>query len=59
MKASFEDRDPPEAKAWVLDAFEADHACLGLAIPYRVLIHNGDPAQADERSFLLPLWCLT
>ncbi len=42
-----------------LDAFEADHASLGLAIPYRVLVHNGEPAQLDDRTFLLPLWCLT
>ena len=42
-----------------LDAFEADHASLGLAIPYRVLIHNGEPARIDERTFVLPLWCLT
>ncbi len=41
-----------------LDAFEADHASLGLAIPYRVLVHNGEPARLDERTFLIPLWCL-
>ncbi len=42
-----------------LDAFEADHANLGLAIPYRLIVHNGEPAQIDERTYLLPLWCLT
>lgn len=42
-----------------LDAFDADHASLGLAIPYRVIVHNGEPARIDERTYLLPLWCLT
>jgi predicted AAA+ superfamily ATPase len=42
-----------------LDAFEGDHAGLGLAIPYRVIVHCGEPAQIDARTFLLPLWCLT
>jgi uncharacterized protein len=41
-----------------LDAFEADHASLGLAIPYRLIIHQGEPARIGERTFLLPLWCL-
>ena len=42
-----------------LYAFEADHANLGLAIPYRLIVHNGEPDQIDERTYLLPLWCLT
>ena len=38
------------------DAFEHDHASLRLAIPYRVILHFGEPARLDERTFLLPLW---
>ena len=42
-----------------LDAFEDDHASLGLAVPYRFVVHSGEPAQLDARTYLLPLWCLT
>lgn len=42
-----------------LDAFATDHASLGLAIPYRVIVHTGEPSQIDERTFLLPVWCMT
>ncbi len=41
-----------------LDAFDADHAALGLAIPYRVLLTFGEPAMPDPRTFVLPLWAL-
>lgn len=40
------------------DAFEADHRALKLKIPYRVILHMGEPAMPDARSFLLPLWML-
>lgn len=39
-----------------LDAFEADHASLRLAIPYRVVLCSGEPSRPDERTFVLPLW---
>lgn len=41
-----------------LDAFAADHASLGIAIPCRVVIHMGEPPRIDPRTFLLPLRCL-
>lgn len=46
---------------WVhgLDAFDADHARLGLDVPYRFILHTGEPKQIDPRTYLLPLWCLT
>lgn len=39
-----------------LDAFDSDHRALGLEIPYRIIIHSGEPEQLDERTFALPLW---
>lgn len=41
-----------------LDAFERDHERLGLAIPYRFVLHHGEPEQPDERTFVLPIWAL-
>lgn len=41
-----------------LDAFEADHQNLRLAIPYRLLFHLGEPERPDERTFVLPIWAL-
>jgi len=41
-----------------LDAFEADHAGVGVEIPYRVVVHLGEPAEIDGRTWLVPLWCL-
>ena len=42
-----------------LDAFEADHRGLGLEIPYRVVLHFGEPDLLDQRTYALPLWMLT
>jgi uncharacterized protein len=42
-----------------LDAFEADHRALNLQIPYRVVLHFGEPARPDDRTFVLPIWALT
>lgn len=39
-----------------LDAFEADHRGLRIAIPYRVLLYLGDPVMPDPRTYVLPLW---
>jgi predicted AAA+ superfamily ATPase len=39
-----------------LDAFEADHARIGLHVPYRVILHQGEPTQVDARTVALPLW---
>ncbi len=41
-----------------LDAFDADHRGLGIEIPYRVVIHSGEPERPDERTFVLPAWAL-
>ena len=43
---------------WVrgLDAFDADHRGLGIEIPYRVVLHFGEPSRPDERTFVLPIW---
>ncbi len=41
-----------------LDAFDADHRGLGIEIPYRVVLHFGEPARPDERTYLLPIWAL-
>jgi uncharacterized protein len=48
-------------KKWLrgLDAFDRDHRGLGLEIPYRIIVHMGEPEVLDERTFLLPLWTLT
>ncbi len=50
----------PEAR-WLrgLDGFEADHRGLGLEIPYRIVLHFGEPSRPDERTFVLPIWALT
>jgi predicted AAA+ superfamily ATPase len=42
-----------------LNAFEADHKGLGLEIPYRIVLHFGEPQRPDPRTFVLPLWALT
>ncbi len=39
-----------------LDAFEDDHASLRLSVPYRIVLHFGEPLRPDERTFVLPLW---
>jgi hypothetical protein len=41
-----------------LDAFDADHRSLGLEIPYRILLHLGEPVCPDPRTYVLPLWAL-
>ncbi len=41
-----------------LDAFENDHRPLGLEIPYRFVLHSGEPQQLDDRTYALPLWLL-
>lgn len=41
-----------------LDAFEADHQSLQIAIPYRVILHMGEGSMPDERTFVIPLWWL-
>ncbi|MBI4862088.1 MAG: ATP-binding protein, partial [Candidatus Riflebacteria bacterium] len=43
---------------WVrgLDAFEADNRSIRIEVPYRIIIHTGDPEQLDERTYALPLW---
>lgn len=41
-----------------LDAFDQDHAGIGLHIPYRIVLHMGEPAILDERSYAIPLWML-
>ena len=48
-------------KRWLrgLDAFEKDHRALDLEIPYRIVLHRGEPARPDERTFVLPIWALT
>lgn len=47
-------------KRWLrgLDAFDEDHRRLGVAIPYRLICHLGEPQQIDERTYALPLWML-
>lgn len=42
-----------------LNAFETDHQAVDLPIPYRVIIHMGEPARPDENTYVLPLWMLT
>lgn len=42
-----------------LDTFEADHRSLGLEVPYRIVLHFGEPQRPDPRTFVLPLWALT
>ncbi|MCK5689713.1 ATP-binding protein, partial [Myxococcota bacterium] len=44
--------------AWLrgLDAFDADHRPNSLEIPYRFILHMGEPAILDSRTYLLPLW---
>jgi predicted AAA+ superfamily ATPase len=39
-----------------LDAFDRDHRHLGLEVPYRILVHSGEPEIVDERTFVLPFW---
>ena len=39
-----------------LDAFERDHGPLAMRIPYRILVHRGEPQRPDDRTFVLPLW---
>lgn len=41
-----------------LDAFEADHRGLGIEIPYRIVLHFGEPSRPDERTYVLPIWAL-
>lgn len=41
-----------------LDAFDADHRNLGIEIPYRIVLHFGEPAHPDERTWVLPVWAL-
>jgi len=41
-----------------LDAFDRDHRHLGLVVPYRFVIHSGEPKMLDERTFVLPFWLL-
>ena len=41
-----------------LDAFDADHRGLGIEIPYRFVLHFGEPSRPDERTFVLPIWAL-
>ncbi|MCP4653961.1 MAG: hypothetical protein GY856_00945 [bacterium] len=50
----------PEAR-WLrgLDGFETDHRGLGLDIPYRIVLHFGEPSRPDERTFVLPIWAST
>ncbi|MBW2703786.1 MAG: ATP-binding protein [Deltaproteobacteria bacterium] len=47
-------------QSWLrgLDAFDADHRKLDVEIPYRVILHMGEPARPDARTFVLPLWML-
>ena len=47
-------------RSWLrgLDAFDADHGHLGLAIPYRIILYLGDPRIVDNRTYALPLWGL-
>lgn len=42
-----------------LDAFEADHRALDLEIPYRIVLHFGEPVHPDPRTFVLPIWSLS
>jgi predicted AAA+ superfamily ATPase len=42
-----------------LDAFEEDHRPERLEIPYRVLLHMGEPEMPDARTFAIPLWALS
>lgn len=45
-------------RSWLrgLDAFDADHQRLGLVIPYRIVVYQGEPARLDARTFALPWW---
>jgi predicted AAA+ superfamily ATPase len=47
-------------RSWLrgLDAFDKDHRDLQLEIPYRIILHMGEPDQLDDRTYLLPLWML-
>lgn len=44
-------------KRWLkgLDAFDADHESLRLAIPYRLILYFGEGQQIDERTYAIPL----
>ena len=48
-------------RAWLrgLDAFEEAHHSLGLAIPYRVVLHMGEPEVPRPGTYVIPLWALT
>lgn len=41
-----------------LDAFDRDHRQLGLEVPYRFIVHSGEPTVIDERTYALPFWLL-
>ncbi len=42
-----------------LDAFEGDMRPLKIEVPYRVVLHLGEPDMPDDRTFVLPLWAFT
>ena len=39
-----------------LNAFEEDHRALDLQIPYRIVVHQGEPSRPDDRTYAIPLW---
>ena len=41
-----------------LDAFEADLGRAGGQVPYRVVLHLGEPERLDARTYAIPLWAL-
>lgn len=42
-----------------LDAFAQAHSTYELAMPYRFLLHFGEPKRIDDKTYALPLWMLT
>lgn len=39
-----------------LDAFESDHRPFRVEIPYRIVLHTGEPEMVDDRTYALPIW---
>ncbi len=42
-----------------LDAFDTDARQVGVQVPYRLILHMGDPLRLDNRTWVLPLWAFT
>ena len=40
------------------DESDPYHRAVDLPIPYRVILHMGEPGRPDDRTYVLPLWML-